>query len=243
MNRRISLTLSAAAGGLLASAFLPAAIASGDAGTVADAATTASSGFPDAPGADAFDLGNFTFDPFLNTTAGVADPTIEGFNPLDAGSGTPGFFEAGYSADQGFEVFGTTSGSSAPTYLGIITTSENVTSLGNITNTGFDVTGDFSGVNGPGIAGLPAIGTVYDVTNFGSGYENIYTDVPGAAGAAGTVTDSFVTPFGDYNLSDLVTAFDLSSLDPTTAFGLGTDAAGVAADAAGGVDPLSFLGL
>lgn len=243
MNRHVSLMLGAAAGWLLASAFLPTAIALADTGTAADAAAAASGTFPDAPGADAFTLGNFTFDPFLDTSAGVADPTIEGFNPLDSGSGTPGFFETGYSADQGFEVFGTTSGSGAPTDLGIITTSENVTSFGNITNTGFDVTGDFSGVDGPSITGLPAIGTVYDVTNFGGGYENIYTDIPGAAGATGTVTDSFVTPFGDYNLSDLVTAFDLNSLDPGAAFGLGTDAAGAAVDAAGSVDPLSFLGL
>ena len=67
---------------------------------------------------------------------------------------------------------------------------------------------------------------MYDVTNFGSGYENVYTDVPGAAGAPpGTVTDTFVTPFGDDNLSSLVTAFDITSLDPGAAFGLGADAA------------------
>jgi hypothetical protein len=41
----------------------------------------------------------------------------------------------------------------------------------------------------------------------------------------------------------LVTAFDLTSLDPGAAFGLGSDAAGAAADAAGSIDPLSFLGL
>jgi hypothetical protein len=190
------------------------------------------------PGADAFTLGSYTFDPYVGDTI-VTNPSTEGFNLLNQGTGTPGFFETG-SGTQNFEVFSTASGSTTPTEVGSIGTTENVTSLFGITNTGFDVTG---GLTSGSLTGLPADGTVYDVTNFGSGFENVYTDIPGAAGAAGTVTDTFVTPFGDYNLSDLVSAFDLSALDPGSAFGLGADAAGAAADAAGSIDPLSFLGL
>lgn len=53
-----------------------------------------------------------------------------------------------------------------------------------------------------------------------------------------------VTPqSGDNILSSLVSAVDLLSLDPGAAFGVGTDAAGAAADAVGSTDPLSFLGL
>jgi hypothetical protein len=240
MNRRITLPLSAAAGGLLASAVLPVAIAFADTGTVADAAAAAASSFPEAPGPDAFTLGTDTFDPYIGATV-ITDPTTEGFNPLDQGTGTPGFFETG-DGSQNFEVFSTASGSSTPTELGSIATTENVTSLYGITNTGFDVIGS-EAVPGGTASDLPADGTVYDVTNFGGGFENVYTDVPGAAGAAGTVTDTFVTPFGDENLSSLVAAFDLTSLDPGAAFGVGSDAAGVAADAAGSIDPLSLLGL
>jgi hypothetical protein len=230
MNRRITLTMGAAAGGMLASAILPVAIA------FADASDTAV--FPDAPGVDSFTIGDYTFDPYLGDTV-VTDPGTEGFNPVVEGTGTPGYFETGETG-QNFEVFSTASGSSTPTELGSISTTENVTSLFGITNTGFDVTG---GLTSGSLSALPAGGTIYDVTNFGSGYENIYTDVPGAAGAAGTVTDTFVTPFGDENLSSLVSALDLTSLDPGAAFGVGADAASAAADAAGSIDPLSFLGL
>jgi hypothetical protein len=200
--------------------------------------------FDGGTGAGEFTLGDFTFAPYISGPGTVpTEPSTLGFNPIDQGTGTPGFFETGDpSGGQDFQVYGLANGSTTVQPLGDISATENVTSLGNITNTGFDVTGQITEV-GVGNSALPAIGTVYDVTNFGSGFENVYTDVPGAAGAAGTVTDSFVTPFGDYNLSDLVSAFDLSALDPGSAFGLGADAAGAAADAAGSIDPLSFLGL
>lgn len=217
MNRRITLALGAAASGLLASAMLPVAIAFAD-----------SAVFPDVPGPDAFTIGDYTFDPYLNTGAGIFVPTAEGFNPLDQGTGTPDFFGTGSSTLQGFEVFSPATGSTAATELGTITTTENVTSYGGITNTGFEVFGE-SPAAGGSFAGLPTLGTNYDVTNFGSGYENIYTDVPGASGAPATVTDTLVTPFGNENLSNLVSAFDISKLNPGAAFGVPADFAGAPA--------------
>jgi hypothetical protein len=224
MKRRITVPLGAAAGGLLASAFLPMAVAFAD---------------PSAPGADAFTLGDLTFDPYQGVLPGT-----EGFDALTQGTGTPSFFETGSVDGQGFEVFSPASGSTPAAELGLIDTNESVTTLDGWTNTGFTVT-DATAVAPSDEADLPLLGTVYDVTNFGSGYENVYTDIPGADGSLtdGTVADTFVTPFGDYDLSSLVSAFDLSSLDPGAAFGLGADAGSAAADAVGSIDPLSFLGL
>jgi hypothetical protein len=92
---------------------------------------------------------------------------------------------------------------------------------------------------------LPTVGSVYDAFNFGDGIENVYTAVPGVAGAADTVTDTLVTPWGDLNLDSLVAGIDaVSALDPGNAFGAGLDVAGEAAtSAASAIDPLSFLGL
>jgi hypothetical protein len=200
--------------------------------------------FPDAPGSDAFTIGSYTFDPYTGGTDST--PGTQGFDTLTQGTGTSPFFDTGSVADQNFEVFSPASSTTPADALGTITTTENVSSLGSITNTGFDVTG-VSPVAGA-TTDLPAVGTTYDVTNFGSGYENVYTDVPGATAdgttAAGTVSDTLVTPFGDYDLSSLVSAFDLTALDPGAAFGLAADTTGgAAADAVGSLDPLSFLGL
>jgi hypothetical protein len=56
----------------------------------------------------------------------------------------------------------------------------------------------------------PPPGSVFDNANFGNGFENIYSDVVGA-GANGTnlITDTFDTPFGDFNMP---TDFDAAAL-------------------------------
>ena len=85
------------------------------------------------------------------------------------------------------------------------------------------------------------MGSVYDVFNIGSGIENIYTAIPGVSGAADTVTDTLVTPWGDFNLDSLFGSIDaVAALNPGDAFTAGLDAASAAATS---VDPLSFLGL
>jgi hypothetical protein len=89
------------------------------------------------------------------------------------------------------------------------------------------------------------VGSVYDAFNFGDGIENVYTAIPGAAGAPDTLTDTLVTPWGDLNLDSLVASIDaVSALNPGDAFTGGLDAATEAAtSAASAIDPLSFLGL
>jgi hypothetical protein len=92
-----------------------------------------------------------------------------------------------------------------------------------------------SGV-GNGANNIAAGGDNDFVFGFGNGLPN--TDV------VNTGVFDIVTPHsGTDSLSSLLAAFDLSSLDPSTVVGAGTDAAGAAADAVSGFDPLSFLGL
>ena len=146
------------------------------------------------------------------------------------------------------------------TEIGSIITNDQATNLLGITNTEFTVTSsgapldiptdasslaDASAVDGT----LPTAGSVYDVLNLGSGLENIYTAIPGLDGAADTVTDTLVTPFGNVDLSDLVSGLDaVLQLNPADAFGAGLDlatsaASEAAAGAATAIDPLAFLGL
>jgi hypothetical protein len=52
-----------------------------------------------------------------------------------------------------------------------------------------------------GSTSAPPVGSVYDVINFGHGFENFYSDIaPTTAGAPDTLSDTLVTPFGDIPL-------------------------------------------
>jgi hypothetical protein len=191
-------------------------------------------------GADAFSIGDTTFDPTL--TAGGA----EGFEPvnqlvgapplLDLGGGTPTIFGITLPlAQQDFNVYDGT-GASA-TEVGSITGNEDVTNLLGLTNTEFTVASVTPAADASTTSDLPTVGSVYDVFNLGNGIENVYTAVPGVSGAADTVTDTLVTPFGNIDLDSLFGGIDAASaLDPGAAF----DAATTAASA---IDPLAFLGL
>jgi len=55
-------------------------------------------------------------------------------------------------------------------------------------------------------------GSVIDFTAYGFGFENLYTDLPGL-GADGNslITDTFSTPFGDYDLSWIYATLDASA--------------------------------
>jgi hypothetical protein len=188
-------------------------------------------------GADAFSIGDTTFDPTL--AAGG-----EGFDPVVQLTAAPPFLQIGGGAlslgagfgsvplaAQDFNVYdGTGTGA---TEIGNIDTSEAVTNLLGLTNTEFTV----DSVTGTS-ADLPTVGSVYDVFNFGAGFENIYTDIAGATASADTITDTFVTPFGNIDLGSLFDA--VQGLDPGDAFTGGLDAATAAASA---IDPLAFLGL
>ena len=193
-------------------------------------------------GAEAFSIGGFTFDPSDNA-AGTFDTTtpLFGIGPLlQLAGGTLNFggSEPLGLLEQNFDIYDGT-GSSA-TEVGNITTEEDVTNLLGFSNTEFTV--DSATPTGDGtLADLPAVGSVYDAFNFGGGFENVYTAVPGVDGAADTITDTFVTPFGNIDLGSLFGGFDaIVGLDPGGAFGAGLDAASAASTA---VDPLAFLGL
>jgi len=191
---------------------------------------------------DAFTIDGTTFDPQL--AAGG-----EGFDTVYQVVGAPPLLNLGGGvlqlagnsiplANQSFDIYSGT-GSSA-TDVGSITSSEDVTNLLGLTNTEFTVTNVTAASTDTAAqsAALPTDGTVYDVLNLGHGYENIYTAIPGVGSAHDTVTDTLVTPFGDENLSSLVSGIDaVAALDPGAGFASGLDAAAAAAD------PLSFLGL
>jgi hypothetical protein len=73
-------------------------------------------------------------------------------------------------------------------------------------------------------ADLPDDGTVYSLTNFGFGFENVYEAIPNDDGdAAANIQDTLITPFGNFDLS---TPFDaIANLMPGDAAG-GVDASG-----------------
>ena len=213
MHHRLVLAGLAATGGLLTTAFLQVAVAAADVS---------------ADGADAFTLGSFTFDPFTS-------PGVEGFDPVAPLSGAAPLLTLGGGtalgiplATQDFEVFDPTSG----TDLGSIDTNETVASLFGLTNAEFTVTSDTAAAGGSDSA-LPTVGSVYDEFNLGNGNENLYTDIPGAAGANDTVTDTLVTPFGNVNLDSLFGSVDAAApLSPGDAFtGLEAGDSSIGADA------------
>ena len=199
MHRRLYLAGLAATGGLLTSAFLQMAVATADVS---------------ADGADAFTIGGYTFDPFTS-------PGVEGWDPVGPLSAAPPLLTLGGGtidgilplATQDLEVYDPSTGAD----LGSIEGNETVTSLFGFTNAEFTVA---SGTPADGATtALPTDGSVYDVFNLGHGYENVYSAIPGVDGANDTVTDTFVTPFGSYNLDSLFGNFDAAALmQPGDAF-------------------------
>jgi hypothetical protein len=216
MHRRLILAGFAATGGLLTSAFLQVAVAAADVG---------------ATGADAFTIGDFTFDPF---TVGATGGDVEGFAPVAQLVGAPPLLELGGgialgidTAPQSFEVFAP----STDTDLGSIATGETVTDLLGLTNTEFTVS-TVAPATGDSASDLPTVGSVFDAFNLGNGFENIYTAIPGTTGAD-TVTDTLVTPFGNVNLDPLFGSIDAAApLQPGDAFtGLEAGDSSIGADA------------
>lgn len=118
-------------------------------------------------------------------------------------------------ARQDFDVYGNDG-----TALGTVETNVNVQNLLGIESIQLRVI-DADG--GTDAAGLPAVGTVYSVTDLGGGFQNIYIATPGADGGPGTVTDVLVTPLGNMNLDWLFAGYDAThGLNPGDAFaGLG----------------------
>src|SRR3984957_10425647 len=214
MHQRVILAGLAATGGLLTTAFLQVAVA------VADVS---------ADGADAFTIGNYTFDPFTVPLVNGSEGAELGFAP--SGIETEGFAAVGplssapplltlgggvtgavSSAPQYLEVY-----SSSGTDLGSIDAGESVTNLAGLTNTEFTVN-DLFPASGEADSALPTVGSVYDSFNLGNGYDNVYTAIPGTSGAD-TVTDTLVTPYGNVNLDSLFGSIDAAApLQPGDAF-------------------------
>ena len=101
-----------------------------------------------------------------------------------------------------------------------------------LTNTEFTVLSD-NAADGGSASDLPGVGSVYDAFNFGNGYENIYTAIPGLDGANDSVTDTLVTPYGDINLDSLFGNIDAAApLNPGDAFtGLQSGDSAIGSDA------------
>ena len=203
MNRHLILPGLAAAGGLVVTAFLQVAVAAADVS---------------ATGADAFTIGTYTFDPF---TVGTTGGDVEGFASVDNLTDAPPLLELGGATPlgaleldpQSFEVF-----NSSGTDLGSIGTGETVTDLLGLVNSTFTVE-DVTPFGSATDADLPTVGSMYDAFNFGIGFENVYTDIPGTAGGADTVTDTLVTPLGNVNLDSLFSSINAAApLNPDNAF-------------------------
>jgi hypothetical protein len=111
-----------------------------------------------------------------------------------------------------------------------------VTNLLGLTNTVFTIQ-TVTPADGLTDAGLPPVGTVYDVFNLGGGWQNIYIATPGADG---TVTDTLMTPFGNVDLSSLFG--DINAADPLDAGAAFTGLDDVGSALASAWDPLEFLG-
>jgi hypothetical protein len=63
------------------------------------------------------------------------------------------------------------------------------------------VTSDLSGTAGTAAADVPPVGSVFDTFTFGdSGFENIYIDLASTTAAGDVISDTLVTPFGDFTI-------------------------------------------
>jgi hypothetical protein len=104
---------------------------------------------------------------------------VNGLPPVDVGVQSTDTFDV----DEGGTVVGTFSGDNTTTLDMFGDTTQTIL----VTK---DLTGD-----------APAADSVIETVSLGPGYENIYSDIIGSSGAA-TITDTLVTPFGDYALPD-----------------------------------------
>jgi len=71
------------------------------------------------------------------------------------------------------------------------------------------VTSDLSGTTGTAAGDVPPVGSVFDTLTFGdTGFENIYIDLASTAPGGDVISDTLVTPFGDFTIP---TTLDLSA--------------------------------
>ena len=199
-TRRITLALGAAAGGLLAAAYLPMAVANAD---ISDVSA------PITPSPDVFG-----FEAIPGSPEDVL--TVSGLPPLD-------------QQVEGYQTFDYFSPANATDPIGTVNTDvSTLTTPFGFDNTEYLVTGASDASKAQELVasptdGLPTTGSVYDIANFGDGFSNDYSDVVAlparmadgttdalsgtGTAATGTITDTFVTPFGNVDLTPLVDSF------------------------------------
>jgi hypothetical protein len=163
------------------------------------------------PGSDGFDTVRALFGiaPLLEIAGGQL-PTLGAPIPL--------------ASQNGVEVY------NSGTDLGSVNFNESLSNIFGIDTTQLTVSAvdPADGLTDSQAAELPAEGTVYSITDFGSGFENVYVAVPDSDGtAASSITDTLITPFGDYDLSTMFDA--IVDLDPGDA-AAGVDASGAVID-------------
>jgi hypothetical protein len=222
-TRRITLALGAAAGGLLAAAYLPMAIANAD-GAVADVTSDI---IGRGPTPDVFGFAAIPGSPEDVLTVSGLPPLfqqVEGYQTFDYV--TPSGEDETLSADVSTL---TTPGFENTEYL--------------VTGVDSEATKVADLVANP-TDSFPTDGSVYDIANFGNGFENVYSDVAAepirnlatdsltgiGTAAPGTITDTFVTPFGNIDLTSLVDDFStlvhggdfLTTVDPSLIDSLGS---------------------
>ena len=159
-RRRITLTLGAFAGGLLAAAFLPLAPANAD-------------------------------------TTDIWAPDTSTFDPTSAPQGYPPFVDV----LQGTETWYLTNPPAG--FHEFLAGVDTQTIIGSFTNDDFLDTMGEGGTGSLSEAAATAAPDLYihiDLANFGGGFENEWMSVPGVDGAAATITDTLITPFGDFTL-------------------------------------------
>jgi hypothetical protein len=213
------MTLGATAGGMLAAAFLPMAIAHAD----DDGSTYFGFTLPDD---DAF-TGTTGFPPLFEYAS--ADDVSLGYDAADDHSGV--LSTADFSTDGGSGTIDADVDNLYVTALGA--SSQTITLNEGLTTDGAGAEG------GDTVAGE---GSVFNATDFGLGFGNIYTDAVGAGdGGSNEISDVLVTPFGNIDISGLVGGlldFDAAELGGEDAIGINPGA-----DLLGGGDGDLFGGL
>jgi hypothetical protein len=112
-------------------------------------------------------------------------------------------------AVQGYQLFDVVNpaGKVVGTFDADVTTSD-ASGYGTSTET-LLVTNDVSGTSGTAAGDIPPVGSVFDVSSQGaSGYETVYSDLASTTPGADVISDTWVTPFGDFPSSS---SFDLAA--------------------------------
>ena len=203
-SRRITVTLGAAGGGLLAAAFLQTAVAFAD---------TTDFVSPVGPSPGPIEE-VFNFEPTGSETDVSTTDLPLGLGDISTGT-------------QEFDVIDT-SLTGNPT-VGTFDASVTDTDILGVTNVEDVVTSDLTASTGD-----PTVGSVYDTLTFDdSGYSIVLTDIPSTtAGGTPDITGAFDTPHGDYTLPPVVDTLLLDIVGAASGDGL-TAGGGVTADGVG----------